>query len=144
MRWSWLSSPAATLLIFVAALITVGQWLVSLARKPIGLAHRVIASPDPLSWQLAEAVDGLGFSLISYRFRDPGRYPRLFTASNVPLSTWLRHPARGLDSYRRHLGALRVYGVPPRGDVIEKLREWSVRYGMVNPDDLDLGGGGRK
>ena len=110
MRWSWLSSPAVVLLGFLAALITVSQWLVSLARKAVRLARgirRMITSPGPLSWQVADAVDGLGFWL-SYRFHErSGRYPRLFTASNIPLSTWLRHPAAGLDSYRRHLWALR-------------------------------------
>jgi hypothetical protein len=28
------------------------------------------------------------------------------------------------------------------GESIDKLREWSERYGMVNPDDLDLIHGG--
>jgi hypothetical protein len=80
-----------------------------------------------------------------YRFgRDPRRYPRLFTASNVLLTTWLRHPAAGLDSYRRHLWALREYEAGPQPeDPIDKLREWSARYGMVNPDDLNLPWGGR-
>jgi len=110
MRWSWLSSPAVTLINFLAALIAVGQWLASHAQAPVRLAQgikRIVTAPEPLSWQVADAVDGLGIWL-GYRFHNhPGRYPRLFTASNVPLSTWLSHPAAGLDSYRRHLRALR-------------------------------------
>lgn len=81
-----------------------------------------------------------------YRFgRDTRRYPRLFTASNVLLTTWLRHPAAGLDSYRRHLWALREYEAGPQPeDPIDKLREWLAQYGMVNPDDLNLAWGGRR
>jgi hypothetical protein len=127
------------LLGFVAALITVAQWFASFTRKLISLARR-IASPDPLSIRLAVGLDELGGRL-SYRLNfDPETHPRLFTAWNVPLSTWLQHPAAGLASYRRHLAALRKYGVPPREDLIEKLREWSVRYGMASPDGLVRGG----
>ena len=105
--------------------------MVLLTKIPIGLARGIrgiIACPDPISIPLAADVDDLG-----YRFgRDPRRYPRLLTASNVPLTTWLRHPAAGLDSYRRHLWALREYEAGPQPeDPIDKLREWSARYGMV-------------
>jgi len=109
--------------------------VVLLIKIPIGLARGtrgIIACPDPVSIQLAADVDDLGYRF-GYRFgRDPRRYPRLFTASNVPLTTWLRHPAGGLASYRRHLWALREYeaGPQPEGP-IDKLREWPARYGMV-------------
>ena len=122
--------------------------MVLLTKIPIGLARGIrgiIACPDPVSIQLAAGVDDLGYRF-GYRFgRDPRRYPRLFTASNVLPTTWLRHPAAGLDSYRRHLWALREYEAGPQPeDPIDKLREWSARYGMVNPDDLNLAWGGRR
>ena len=69
MRWSWLSSPAVSLLSFLAALITVGQWLAPLARIPVRLAHGVwtiIASPYPLSIQLAISLDVFG-GWLTYR-----------------------------------------------------------------------------
>ena len=51
--------------------------------------------------------------------------------------------ASSLDSYRRHLWALGEYEAGPQPeDPIDKLREWSARYGMVNPDDLNLARGG--
>ncbi len=120
----------------------------SCSQDPIGLARGIrgiIACPDPVSIQLAAGVDDLGYRF-GYRFgRDPRRYRRLFTASNVPLTTWLRYPAAGLDSYRRHLWALREYEAGPQPeDPIDKLREWSARYGMVNPDDLNLARGERR
>ena len=34
------------------------------------------------------------------------RRPRLWTFTTVPLSTWLRHPATGWESYRAHLGPI--------------------------------------
>jgi hypothetical protein len=36
----------------------------------------------------------------------PDRRPRLWTFTTVPLSTWLRHPKAGWESYRAHLGPL--------------------------------------
>jgi hypothetical protein len=127
----------------------IGAWgnlralVVLIVKIPIGMARgilRIITCPDPVSCQLADGVDNLGYWLgcwFGYRRfgDDPLRYPRLFTASGVPLTTWLRRPAAGLDSYRRHLQALREYEASsPEEDLIDKLREWSVRYGMVNPD----------
>ncbi len=35
--------------------------------------------------------------------------PRLFAVSCISLTTWLRHPGWALDSYRRHVYALRRY-----------------------------------
>lgn len=39
-----------------------------------------------------------------------------------------------------HLRTLRQFDIAAlkRDDPIDTLREWSVRYGMANPDDLDL------
>jgi hypothetical protein len=34
------------------------------------------------------------------------RRPRLWTFTTVPLSTWLRHPRDGWESYRAHLGPI--------------------------------------
>lgn len=34
------------------------------------------------------------------------RRPRLWTFTTVPLSTWLRHPRTGWESYRAHLGPI--------------------------------------
>jgi hypothetical protein len=104
-------------------LAVLGAWnnlwalLVRLAKIFIGLARgifRIITCPDPVLCQLADGVDNLGYWLgywFGYRRfgDDPQRYPRLFTASHVPLTTWLGRPAAGLDSYRRHLRALREY-----------------------------------
>ena len=36
----------------------------------------------------------------------PGRRPRLWTFTTVPLSTWLRHPRAGWESHRAHLGPI--------------------------------------
>lgn len=102
MRWSWLNNPAVALVGLLASAVTLGQAIVGLMRW----GRRVVKSPVPLSIRLADAVDSLGVSL-GWRFRDWKRYPRLFTASRVPLTTWLQHPGRGLNSYRRHLWALR-------------------------------------
>jgi hypothetical protein len=107
-------------------------------------APKQAGCPDPVPIQLAAGMDCLGFRL-SYRFsQDPRSSPRLFTALHVPLTTWLRHPSAGVDSYRRHLQALRKWEAAgsPSENPIYKLREWSERYGMVNPDDLDLIHGG--
>jgi hypothetical protein len=109
MRWSWLSSPAVGLLTFLAALITVGQWLVALVRVPITLARTIIASPYPLSIQLAISMELFGGWLICRFAPDPAKRPRLFYAFGVPLTTWLRHPGAGLDSYRRHLQTWREF-----------------------------------
>jgi hypothetical protein len=45
-----------------------------------------------------------------------------------------------------HLRTLRQFDIAAlkRDDPIDTLREWSVRYGMANPDDLDLVRGGRR
>lgn len=67
---------------------------------------RVFTCGVPLTIQLAEAADDLGF-ILARRWRNPLHYPRRFTAGNVPLTTWLAHPARAVDSYQRHLRALR-------------------------------------
>lgn len=67
----------------------------------------IIACPDPLSIQFGAAMDNFGWRLSYPLAKNPLGYPRLFTASCIPMTTWLRHPARGLDSYRRHLTALR-------------------------------------
>ena len=70
---------------------------------------RVIECPDPLSIQMAEAVDSMGYYL-SYPFhKNPLGYPRIFTALNIPLRTWLGHPMWAVDSYRRHSQALREH-----------------------------------
>jgi hypothetical protein len=70
---------------------------------------RVIECPAPLSIQLAEAVDSIGHHL-SYPFhKNPLGYLRIFTALNIPLTTWLGHPTWAVDSYRRHLQALREH-----------------------------------
>ena len=77
---------------------------------PIALSRtiiKIIRCPDPMSIQLAAGLDNLDTRLALRFSDDPLTYPRLFTASCVPLTTWLRHPAWGLDSYRRHLQALR-------------------------------------
>ena len=34
------------------------------------------------------------------------RCPRLWTFTTVPLSTWLRHPATGWESYQAHIGPI--------------------------------------
>ena len=85
-------------------------WLLMIPIRLAFAVGRIIACPYPLSIQLADAVDGFGIEL-TYRlnWRDPERFPRLFTASNVPLATWLGHPTWGIDSYRRHLALLRKY-----------------------------------
>jgi len=86
--------------------------LVRLIKIPFLLARgiiRIIRCPDPLSIQLADVVDNLGYNIGFLLSRDPETSPRLFVASTVPLTTWLRRPAGGLDSYRRHLRALRKY-----------------------------------
>jgi hypothetical protein len=95
----------------------IGAWgnltkvTIALLRMPVSLVvgiARIIRSPDPVSIQLAERLDYFYIWLIHSRFSDdPLSYPRLFTASCVPLTTWLRHPSWGLDSCRRHLRALR-------------------------------------
>lgn len=95
----------------------IGAWdklcavVIRLMMLPIALSRmivKIITCPDPLSIQLAAGLDNFGYRLGYSRFsEDPLSYPRLFTASRVPLTTWLRHPAWGLDSYRRHLQALR-------------------------------------
>ena len=73
----------------------------------VRIIRQVIACPDPLSIQLADMVDDFYFGL-GYRLQDdPFAHPRMFTALNVSLTTWLRHPGWGLDSYRRHIRALR-------------------------------------
>ena len=85
--------------------------------------------PYPSSWPLAWTTSATVWLPVRPR---PAKVPAAFTASNVPLTTWLRHPAAGLDSYRRHLWALREYEAGPQPeDPIDKLREWSARYGMV-------------
>jgi hypothetical protein len=66
MRWSWLSNPAVALLNFLAAVITVAEWFRRLAQILVRLVRgirRIIASPEPLSIQVANAVDGLGYEL---------------------------------------------------------------------------------
>jgi hypothetical protein len=37
---------------------------------------------------------------------DYERRPRLWVAGTVPLTTWLRHPWWGVESYRRHIRPL--------------------------------------
>jgi hypothetical protein len=98
----------------------IGAWsnlralVVRLIKIPVALARGIygmITCPDPLSIQLADAVDGLGYHVHGW-FDSYGptlRYPRLFIFSTVPLTTWLRRPAAGLDSYRRHLRVFREF-----------------------------------
>ncbi len=121
--------------------------MVLLTKIPIGLARGIrgiIACPDPVSIQLAAGVDDLGYRF-GYRSAATREGTAAFTASNVPLTTWLRHPAAGLHSCRWHLWAFAQYEAGPQPeDPIDKLREWSARYGMVNPDDLNLARGGRR
>jgi hypothetical protein len=106
-------------------LAVVGTWsklrplLIWLLMIPVRLAFgvgRIIKCPDPLSIQLADAVDGFGLAL-GYRVHswDDKQYPRLFTASNVPLTTWLFDTRAAIDSYQRHLALLRKYGGRPHG-----------------------------
>jgi hypothetical protein len=143
MRWSWLSSPAVASLTLVAAVITIGQWLVAILRVPVTLARTIIACPDPLSIQLAGCADELSGWLMWRLARDPIKRPRLFYVLCVPLTTWLSRPAAGLDSYQRHLQAWReAVAAGLRPDPIDTLREWSVRYGMASPDGLGLIRGG--
>ena len=87
----------------------IGAWgnIRALARVLGRGVSGIIACPDPLSIQFGSAVDNLGWRLSYPLAKNPLGYPRLFTASCIPLTTWLRHPAWGLDSYRRHLEALR-------------------------------------
>ena len=103
--------------LFVAV---VGTWsklralLIWLLMIPVKLAFgigRIVKCPDPLSIQLADAVDGCGFAL-AYRIHAWAlqRFPRLFSASNVPIMTWLFDTRAAMDSYRRHLALLRQYG----------------------------------
>jgi hypothetical protein len=49
----------------------------------------------------------------------PDRHPHLWVIGTVPLSTWLRHPVRGWQSYRRHIVPLldERAGRPPREDL---------------------------
>jgi hypothetical protein len=84
-------------------------WLVKTSAGLVRWVVGVIRCPDPLSIQLAEAVDGLGYSLGFRLCPDPDRRPRLFVVSTVPLTTWLQRPAAGLDSYRRHIGIWREF-----------------------------------
>jgi hypothetical protein len=101
------------LLNFLAAVITVAKWLRRPAQIPVRLVRgirRIIASPEPLSIQLANALDGLAYELAYLvNASDPVRFPRLFIALTVPLTTWLQRPAAGLDSYRRHRRTWREY-----------------------------------
>ncbi len=96
----------------------IGAWgnlralVITLLKIPIDLARgigKIVMCPDPVSVQLAESLDNFAIRLTGRFSDDPFSHPRLFTASNVSLTTWLRHPVWGLDSYRRHLRALRRY-----------------------------------
>ena len=103
---------------------------------PVKLAlaiGRIIACPDPVSCQLASRVDRFGVLLTLWLgWRDPERFPRLFTASNVTLTTWLWHPRWGIDPYRRHLAALRKYGPGPHDDAMDDCRDWVRQHGLFN------------
>lgn len=117
--------------------------LAGLVKVPFKLARaswRMSCSPVPLSIELAQAVDGFGAVIACRLDFDPETQPRLFTASMVDLTTWLRHPAAALDSYRRHLRALQEFDIAElrRINPIDTLREWSVKYRTANPDDWDL------
>lgn len=127
-EWPGCSVTCGFVWLPIAGLVVgvIGAWgnlrvlMLWLARNPLELVRivrRVIACPDPLPIQIADMVDsfyvGLGLRLRLHD--DPYAHPRLFTALNVSFTTWLRHPGRGLDSYRRHLRALREYeGLDPR------------------------------
>jgi hypothetical protein len=73
-----------------------------------------LPAPDPLIVQLSEAVDSVGYHLGYPFYKNPLGYPRLFTALDVPLTTWLRYPSWAVDSYRRHIEALREHAADLR------------------------------
>jgi len=102
--------------------------LIWLLMAPVRLAFvtgRAITCPEPFSWQVGNAVDRFAV-MATFRlgWHDPERFPRLFTASHVRLTTWLWHPSWAIDSYRRHLSALREFGPGPRDDALDTLRDW--------------------
>jgi hypothetical protein len=99
-------------LAWLAAIVTVVGASKDIRAVAAGLwarINRVIECPDPLSIQMAEAVDSVGYHLNSPFRQNPLGYPRIFTALNVPLTTWLLHPTWAVDSYRRHLKDLREH-----------------------------------
>jgi hypothetical protein len=83
------------------------RWVAALPWRIARRAHHVVTCGEPLGWQLAEAIDNLGLKVARPWSVDPLRYPRLFTAGNVTLTTWLGHPSWAIDSYRRHIAELR-------------------------------------
>jgi hypothetical protein len=119
----WLPVSVGYVWLGIAGLVVgvVGAWrnlcalVLALAKVPVGTVRgiwQLVTCPDPISIQLAESIDGWG-CVLGYRLHlgdDPFAHPRLFTALNVPLTTWLRHPARAMDSYRRHFRALQESG----------------------------------
>jgi hypothetical protein len=84
-------------------------WLVKASAGLVRGAVGVIRCPDPLSIQLADAVDDIGYALGFKLCPDPHGRPRLFYVSTVPLTTWLQRPRAGLDSYRRHITLWREF-----------------------------------
>ena len=59
-----------------------------------------------VTWQIMRWLDRRWFRWHAKgtRRRDwPGRRPRLWTFTTVPLSTWLRQPRTGWESYQAHL-----------------------------------------
>ena len=100
------------LTIFYLVLGVLGAWdnlmkIPGVLARTVRRARQVFTFGVPLSIQVCEAVDTLGFTLVRSWQADPFTHPRLFTVSNVPLTTWLLHPSWAAGSYRRHLGALR-------------------------------------
>jgi hypothetical protein len=98
----------------------IGAWdklralAVRLVRGPVVLVGGIIEilrGPEPLWWKLAQAVDYFGGWLGGWSQDHPRRHPRLFVVSTVPLTTWLRYPGRGVDSYRRHWRVLQEHGM---------------------------------
>ena len=104
-------------------------WLLMVPVRLAFAIGRIIANPEPISWQLASAVNTFGILLtFQLGWRDPERFPRLFTASNVTFTTWLFDTRAAIDSYQRHLALLRKYGPGPRDDAMDACR-WVRRHG---------------
>ena len=104
----WFDLISLTLAILGAwdKLLRILGWLVLLPGRLVTGTRHVVTCGMPLSMQLAECVDNIGLTL-TRNWEDPFAHPKLFTAANVTLTTWLLHPTRAVESYRRHLQALR-------------------------------------
>jgi hypothetical protein len=56
-------------------------------------------------YRLAAWLDGRWWAVGHRLAPGPDDRPRTFAAFGVPLTTWLRHPRWGAESYRRHAAA---------------------------------------